>query len=179
MAYCSCGAFARARAAPFLSRYTWARMRSRCCAGCSRRATRRSLRARADRVEYATKRAVPKAFVHGHSDADGIIDMKRMLSRCRRWMTSAASSRGRPTRRSARRRARCVQPHAGLVRRRRPAAVWCQRRSCELPNVRTLRMTLPQGKIRRWDAETGTRSCPPKLTISRSLGGYLDCTRST
>ena len=36
--------------------------------------------------------------------------------------------------------------------------------SCELPNVRTLRMTLPQAKIRRvWDSERGTRILPAEV----------------
>ena len=96
-----------------------------------------------------------EAFVHGHSDADGIIDMEAdafevpTMDDFRRTVAWAPDPTLRPAV-SALRSLTLVSCGDDVLR-----LFGASDGSCELP-VRTLRMTLPQRASRfRWDAATG------------------------
>jgi hypothetical protein len=105
-----------------------------------------------------------EAFVHGHSDADGIIDMEAdafevpTMDDFRRIVAWTPNPTLRPAV-SALRSLTLVSCGDDVLR-----LFGASGGSCELPNVRTLRMTLPQAKIRRvWDSERGTRILPAEV----------------
>ena len=97
-----------------------------------------------------------EAFVHGHTGADGIIDVEAdafevpTMDDFRRTVAWTPDPTLRPAV-SALRSLTLVSCADDVLR-----LFGASDGSCELPNVRTLRMTLPQTERRyRWDAATG------------------------
>ena len=105
-----------------------------------------------------------EALVHGHPDADGIIDMEAdafevpTMDDFRRVVAWTPDPTLRPAV-SALRSLTLVSCADDVLR-----LFGANDGSCELPNVRTLRMTLPQARIRRVrDSERGTRILPAEV----------------
>ena len=105
-----------------------------------------------------------EAFVHGHPDADGIIDIEAdafevpTMDDFRRIVAWTPDPTRRPAV-SALRSLTLVSCADDVLR-----LFGANDGSCELPNVRTLRMTLPQARIRRVrDSERGTRFVPAEV----------------
>jgi hypothetical protein len=105
-----------------------------------------------------------EALVHGHPDADGIIDIETdafevpTMDDFRRIVAWTPDPTLRPAV-SALRSLTLVSCADDVLR-----LFGASDGSCELPNVRTLRMTLPQARIRRVrDSERGTRFVPAEV----------------
>ena len=96
-----------------------------------------------------------EAFVHGHPDADGLIDIEAdafevpTMDDFRRIVAWTPDPTLRPAV-SALRSLTLVSCADDVLR-----LFGASDGSCELPNLRTLRMTLPQRESYRWDSETG------------------------